>query len=117
MRAVPVELDVDVVAVSLGAVEVVAQVAVSLVAVAVLAQLLHPRPPGVAVEDQALDSHAPGERADVAVAVGRQQGVDEAVGGPVFLGDAGVEVPVDRAALGVEAVVVAVDRLSLCSQR
>src|SRR6266403_234317 len=102
-RARPVQLDVDVVAVRGGVVDL-DRLALLVVAGRVRNEPL-PAPPGAAVEDQALDAHAARQCEGVALTVGREEQVDQAHG----LGPLGwvvsVEVPVDRAALRMQAVV------------
>src|SRR4051794_27026527 len=106
-----VQPDVNVVAVR-GRVVDVESVAVLVVTDRVL---LHPAwaaPPCRAVPDQLLDAHATGERVLVAQLVRRQEARDQPLGLLAAGGGVDVEVPVDRGAVGVQAVVVRAELLA-----
>src|SRR5215213_1707610 len=101
LRARPVQPEVDVIAMGRGVVDLLLA-ALRVVARGVGPHALRARVPRRAVPDDLLDAHAASERVQVAVAVRRQQQVDEARGLAAVGAVVHVQVPVDRAALGVE---------------
>src|SRR3712207_2182268 len=97
----PVQPEVDVVAMGRRVVDLL-RTALRVEAGRVGPQALRARVPRLAVPDDLLDAHAAGERVQVAHLVRRQQQVDD----PLRLAPVGavvhVQVPVERAALGVQ---------------
>src|SRR3954469_23295853 len=105
-RAGQVQTQMHMVAMRERLIHVLAALAVPVVTDGVGLHALASRPPRVAVPDDLLDAHAPCQRVRVAQAVRRQQQLDERIRGRAVGRRVDIEVPVHRAALGVEAVVV-----------
>src|SRR3954451_3468128 len=101
-RAAPVQAEMDVIAVG-GRVVHLLLAALPVVADRVGLEAAVAGVPALAVPDDLLDAHAARERVHVAELVGREQQVDDALRLTLLPRIVHVEVPVDRAALRVEA--------------